>query len=287
MDKIEQKIKNKICQANKEYYTYEVAQGFEDTIYNTKLHLLFDEIKKNLHKEDNKVIEIGCGSGRITKFLYKQEKIKQIYCLDLSENMLKVLKSKLNQEELKKAFFICEDATNYFRRCQNKFDIIIISSALHHIYDYLELLNFCSQKLNERGFIYIYDEPLPINHNGYLNRLISYWDMSFNEERRLRKYCYFIYGLINFISPIFKIKFFRKIKKKLQDDEEGGKYIDYWAYKKEKINLNKIMEIFEKNEIKIIRCEKYTGDYSTKLSSKIANFFKIKDVFYLVGAKEN
>ena len=245
-----------------------------------------------MDKNDVKIIEIACGTGRTTQKLFKYPEIGKIFCLDISEDMLNVFKVKLNPKERKKAKFILGDATGYFKSCKDKFDIIIIEGSLHHVKDYPELLYFSSQRLKNDGFYCIFGEPSSKKEfNSYIEGVISTWDRALNEfnKNNFKKILYLLYSPFSLFSPILNRGYKKKIKDRLLHgkniNEDLVKYAEYWVYKdKEGLNKKKILDILEKNNVKIIKTGPYPG-YKSKFINRIARRLRINVCFYIVGQK--
>ena len=212
------KQKEEVCKANlKEFEkladTYDKPNNFS-----WRKRLLEKNIKEILNhfKRDNlKIIDIACGTGTSTAYLFKHTKKSEIFCLDISKKMLDVLKKKLNSEDLKRSKFICSDAIDYFDKSKNNFDIIIVRGALHHIYDYLDVLKVTSKKLNKGGIYYIDNEPLPKEkYNYYIDQMLRTWDRAFLEHKnnKFKQLLFLLYAPFNFLAPVINIKFIKSIK---------------------------------------------------------------------------
>jgi ubiquinone/menaquinone biosynthesis C-methylase UbiE len=91
--------------------------------YNLKLvNRIFSKFKKDLV-----VMDIGCGTGIFTKILAKQKKIKVLYAIDPSSNMLAYAK-----KNLKKFYKLRFKKTKAEQiKFKNKFDIITSASSFH------------------------------------------------------------------------------------------------------------------------------------------------------------
>ena len=102
------------------------------------------------------VLDIGCGTGNIAlKFLQRDHKVD---CVDLSDEMLNILRQKTGAMDNVRFFASDADAYLYL---SPSYDVICLSSVLHHLPDYNQTLVMCFQKLNPGGFLYITHEPLP------------------------------------------------------------------------------------------------------------------------------
>lgn len=97
---------------------------------------IFRALQKKYNIE-GEILDIGAGSCWLTALISKIPKVKKIYALDISDDLLKFIGVKVidrlkgEQEKIK---FVCVD----FKKLpfsDNKFDIIVIDAALHHARD--------------------------------------------------------------------------------------------------------------------------------------------------------
>jgi ubiquinone/menaquinone biosynthesis C-methylase UbiE len=75
---------------------------------------------------EDKVLEIGCGTGLFTRLVFQQSKAKMI-ATDLSAELLEEAKEKFSFAE-----FIVDDAMN-MQFADSSFDVVFGSSVLHHL----------------------------------------------------------------------------------------------------------------------------------------------------------
>jgi len=97
--------------------------------------ILLDEIK-NSEKKVIKILEFGCGSGRLLNIL-KDVKGKKITYIgvDLSNELLKIAKKQITASQKNiSADFVCDDITNAIKNYkQESFDYIIGIASFQHI----------------------------------------------------------------------------------------------------------------------------------------------------------
>ena len=109
------------------------AQSFDQRIqknipcYDEMLTALINAIPDN--KENPKVLDLGCGTGNITKRVMERFPHARVTCLDLSENMIEIAKQKLS--DYNAIEYVIGDFTQM--QSDEKYDAIISSLALHHI----------------------------------------------------------------------------------------------------------------------------------------------------------
>ncbi|MDL2246408.1 class I SAM-dependent methyltransferase [Methanobrevibacter sp. OttesenSCG-928-K11] len=103
----------------------------------------------NFEKDNPKVLDLGAGTGLLSKFLLEKYPNADITLVDLSNNMLDKAKERFSKYPNFK--YINEDYLN--AEFDEKFDIIMSSLSIHHLKenDKKELYKKCSTLLNEDG----------------------------------------------------------------------------------------------------------------------------------------
>ena len=98
----------------------------------------------------NKVLEIGCGTGKNTEWLI--EKAALITAVDFSEQMLARAKDKINSNRIQ---FKQADITSRWNFRDGLYDLVTFSLILEHIDNLDYVFNEVSKSLNPGGFVYI------------------------------------------------------------------------------------------------------------------------------------
>ena len=96
------------------------------------------------------VLELGCGTGKNTKWLL--EKAKRIIGLDFSQEMLNKAKEKISDERV---FFKRADLTKSWEIDNNFADLITCSLTLEHIKNLNHIFNQANLKLKKNGLFFI------------------------------------------------------------------------------------------------------------------------------------
>jgi len=123
-------------------------QKFMDLeIYNSS----YDAFLSYLKKEDSSVLEIGCGPGNITKYLFSKNQKLDIDATDIAPNMVELAKKNVAE-----ASYQVLDCRN-LNQIQKKYDGIMCGFCLPYISqeDVLKLIVDCKALLNENGILYL------------------------------------------------------------------------------------------------------------------------------------
>ena len=151
-------IYNEFKYTGVDYEDLEVARQFE------KRHLSFRDFDREFEqirertqlKPTDVVLDLGCGTGA---FVIPAAKLcRKVYCADVSEPMLTILREKLNKENLQNVELFHAGFLTY-RHQGEPLDLALSSIALHHIPDFWKAvaLKFISDSLKPNGIFYLHD----------------------------------------------------------------------------------------------------------------------------------
>jgi len=76
-----------------------------------------------------KVLDLGCGTGNVTKAVKERFPMSKISCIDIAENMIQMAKIKL--EGYSDIEYYTEDFSEF--NFEGAYDVVVSSLALHHI----------------------------------------------------------------------------------------------------------------------------------------------------------
>lgn len=96
-----------------------------DDLYNITRNLA------NSKEETPKILDLGAGTGLLTKYLFKKYRMAEFTLIDLSEEMLNVARNRF--EGLNNFRYIVADYTEY--DFKDSFDIVVSSLSIHHLED--------------------------------------------------------------------------------------------------------------------------------------------------------
>ncbi len=122
-----------------------------------------DEKKKN---ESIKILDIGCGTGYSLLWLSKQVKWVQLFGVDLSPEMLRIARAKLQKEKVKAP--LKQASVDKLPFQSDTFDYIVCTSAFHHFPDQIKALQEMKRVLKNGGVLLLADENF-----FFLNKLIK------------------------------------------------------------------------------------------------------------------
>jgi ubiquinone/menaquinone biosynthesis C-methylase UbiE len=131
---------------------------------------------------DSKVLELGCGTGTWASLF---PNVKEFVGVDVSKKMIDNAKRKHPNSNFR---FECGDVKSFLEeeiKKGTKYDLILSSSFLHHLYDIDEVLNLIGKVLNKNGVYLaiheprkplsnIYDVPLPLKIDSFISFLQGY-----------------------------------------------------------------------------------------------------------------
>lgn len=168
---------------------FEEEAGKFDELIKTLIPFYEDMVKSLIlalpfkGEEKIKVLDLGCGTGNISKGVKKRFPHAQITCVDLAENMIQLAESKLTSySDIE--FKIADFRDLEFRE---EYDAVISSLALHHLQPaeqklfYLKIREF----LKEEGVFYNADNILGSSSHldqVYMDRWVEFMLKSHSQE---------------------------------------------------------------------------------------------------------
>lgn len=180
---MDQKLRNKILQNNineqkkeAKYYDLlhvELSNSYEQNRLKTRLNTIINAIKK----KKIQLLDVGAGTGNLCNIITKlpTDSTFEITALDISKEMQEVMNEKFKDTKIE---YVLSDADSYLQENSSTFDLITISSVLHHLPDYEQTLASLSKHLNPGGVIYATHEPLNLSEQtpNFFYRLLNFAD---------------------------------------------------------------------------------------------------------------
>lgn len=258
-----------------------------------QINLLVEDLFsfKTLDKKQLSLLDIGCGTGLSTQILLNSalgEFVNEVTLLDTSSNMLKYAEEKAKTWGKK-----YKTVNSYLADLDEKFDIIIISSVLHHIPDLEAFLKQVDCSLNSGGILIHIQDP----NGDYLNDAV-YTERKNQYEKELdalpknKKITDFIpKPIIKSIKRFLNRKDYidrindqllaeRTIKKRMTADEIWSVTDIHVETKSDKVNKGISLIFLKKqlNNFDLIRMRSY-GFYGFLKSDLMANYKEKEEKF--------
>ncbi|TXJ11636.1 class I SAM-dependent methyltransferase [Brachyspira aalborgi] len=147
-------------------YMYSDKHGGVSEEEAKKYNKQIDRIEKYINKDAN-ILEIGCGKGGLLMNL-KKRGFNNLCGLDVSSFQKNILIEN-NIDYISSSFFD-------MHKINKKFDCIISSEVIEHIYDLKSLVNNIYNILNDNGIIYI-DVPNSSEYSSHFIKPFHYFDI--------------------------------------------------------------------------------------------------------------
>jgi len=122
-----------ILQSLKEFYNNE-AEKFSKTRAKKRPEFdIFLEYLNKLKKDNLKIIDLGCGDGRLFGYLNENLTKKFTYIgVDISENLIKIAQNRY--QNFKNAQFVVNDMESFLEKIQQQsIDVIAFFASFQHI----------------------------------------------------------------------------------------------------------------------------------------------------------
>ncbi|MGF7119117.1 class I SAM-dependent methyltransferase [Methanobacterium oryzae] len=116
-----------------------------------QLEWAIEVISKLELKGNEKILDIGCGDGKITAQIARKVPEGSVLGIDSSKEMISLARKTFNSKKYSNLNFILNDAQEL--DFNNEFDIVFSNAALHWIKDHLSLLEQIKHSLRPSGKI--------------------------------------------------------------------------------------------------------------------------------------
>lgn len=134
-------------------------------LYAKLLVKVFDYAEK--HTETPKVLDLGAGEGEVTlPFL---ELGASVTAVDISESQLESLCKKAAKHS-EKLDVLCEDVNEALKNKSQTYDIVVANSFLHHIPDFLGMIEESLSLLSASGQFFSFQDPMRYDSIGKFNK---------------------------------------------------------------------------------------------------------------------
>jgi SAM-dependent methyltransferase len=189
----------------------------------------FDIVTSKHINKDSIVLDMGCGTGRWTKYL--SNKVKFIEAIDPSNAILAAAHLLKNEKNVR----ICKAGSESIPFADNSFDFVFSLGVLHHIPDTQQAMQMCVNKLKKDGYFLVYLYYSLDNRGVFYNftflisniirKIIS--SMPPSIKKILCDFiAYTIYVPLIGMSNLFDMVGFKSIAKKIPLNHYSGKSIN-------------------------------------------------------------
>ena len=136
---------------------FEEYQKMRDSKINANELIEIPQIKAMMPDiKDKMILDLGCGDGGMSRY-FAENGAKRVLGLDISNNMIKLAKSKTQQANVE---YIVGEMEN-ISKLNEKFDIVFSSLAFHYVEDFEKLMADISGLLKPNGIL-LFSQEHPI-----------------------------------------------------------------------------------------------------------------------------
>lgn len=207
---------------------------------------------------DAVILDMGCGTGNIALKLLKVG--FEVWGVDMSEEMLAVLKKKIPADFKDKIKLFCKNIDYFLDGCAGRFDLITVSSVLHHLPEYIPTLKRAIGLLKPAGYLYIIHEPTKeiLGPDRFLRKILWQVDNA-------------VYSILNF-------------GRGLRLEGRNYRISDYHLYNG--FDENEVISVCRDKGLEILEFKKYASAMRLGISCWIdSHLLKSKSQFLLIARK--
>ena len=119
------------------------------------------------------ILDLGAGEGSVTiPFLDLGAKVTAV---DMSENQLEGLRTKCSMAHIASGMLElkCDDANHFLENCRSEFDITVFNSFLHHVPDYISMIQSSMKSIRAGGYFFSFQDPMRYDTLSIPSRIMS------------------------------------------------------------------------------------------------------------------
>jgi ubiquinone/menaquinone biosynthesis C-methylase UbiE/uncharacterized protein YbaR (Trm112 family) len=136
--------------------SYEEKHGINDRVI-SKTGEQWSEIIERLGVDPGHALEIGAGSGVLTRGLLRHKAVRQVTAIDVSHRFLQMVAARTADDVTPVSLVACDANDAHFR--SGSFDFVFGRSILHHLLDYDITISQCHRMLKPGGAA-VFFEPV-------------------------------------------------------------------------------------------------------------------------------
>ena len=159
-------------------------------------NFLLKQIRLN---RESQILDIGCGRGKISGFLYSKLRLK---------NKPIGIDIEIHKDKDKRINFKKIDAIKYLKNDKKKFDLVLIKQTIHffNLREIKKLLSLCEMKLKKKGKILIFTLEISKNEIPTFLLMKKRLKISLNRDRKIITFLSKLYPSIKKRKFSFKVK---------------------------------------------------------------------------------
>ena len=172
---------SKIVDANRCFYAKN-AELYDQVETCVKDEILQQILRNDLERivyllkestDELKVLDACGGSGNVALKLLKRG--INVTVVDVSEDLINILRKKCSEFGYSPRI-VCSEIGVFFQEEIDEFDLIVFSSALHHLQDVESVLRMAYSRLKRGGFIFTIFDPTSQNEQSWPGRKVARMD---------------------------------------------------------------------------------------------------------------
>ena len=238
----------KVAEANRRSYRLSASRyNKTETCLVSRHHQLIlendlDYILSIMRKDSRRnilALDACGGSGNVALKLL--DRGADVTLCDISQEMISLFENRCKESNLSNYATKCSEIGYFLSNTNSRFDLIVFSSALHHIEDYKGILKLAKTRLKQNGIIYTIFDPIKCDFPTYLILRI---EMILNAS-------------LTYPSEACMIARKQAIAK-LYRNRNPNKSIEYEYYAKSGIDDLSLINFLKKLGIQIVVHERYT-----------------------------
>ena len=201
-----------------------------------RINSTLKKVDKLVAAKHKKVLDLGAGTGNLTGKLLSMD--YRVTAIDISAEMCTILKKKYNTYLDAEKLIVINSPIEAVNFNKDEFDLITCYSVLHHLPDYVGVMQKLSDFLKKGGVMYIDHEVSPF-----------YWTSEPRKLAHLVKHLYF------HSNPLLNAFHFQIMGLKVPSLDYT--LSDYWHKKEHPLDHRKIERVFEKEQFEFFRRTDY------------------------------
>jgi 2-polyprenyl-3-methyl-5-hydroxy-6-metoxy-1,4-benzoquinol methylase len=207
---------------------------------------MVDRLVSANHAGAKKALDFGAGTGNLTCKLLQMG--YTVTAIDLSAEMCKILEKKCRPYLEAKKLVVINSPIEDVSFDGDKFDLITCYSVLHHLPDYVDVIQRLCGFLKKGGVMYLDHEASPF-----------YWKSEAGSVAQLVKFVYLHSNLL------LNALYFRILRVNVPSFDYD--LSDYWHNEEHPLDHERIKRVFEKEHFEFFK----RGDYYLKYRTWILN----------------